>query len=70
MVAHLGVIIDGWPMVIPTCYGFTADTLYLHGSVASQSLNTGGTPVCVTPDRRIDNLRASTAGQHRPAGSE
>ena len=49
MVAHLGVIIDGWPMVIPTCYGFTADTLYLHGSVASQSLNTGGTPVCVTP---------------------
>lgn len=49
MVAHLGVIIDGWSMVIPTCYGFTADTLYLHGSVASQSLNTGGTPVCVTP---------------------
>lgn len=48
MVAHLGVIIDGWPMVIPTCYGFTADTMYLHGSVASQSLNTAGTPVCVT----------------------
>ena len=48
LVAHLGVIIDGWPMVIPTCYGFTADTLYLHGSVASQSLNTAGTPVCVT----------------------
>ena len=49
MVAHLGVIIDGWPMVIPTCYGFTADTLYLHGSVASQSLNTGGTPVLRHP---------------------
>ena len=48
LVAHLGVVIDGWPMVIPTCYGFTADTLYLHGSVASQSLNTAGTPVCVT----------------------
>jgi uncharacterized protein len=48
LVAHLGVIIDGWPMVIPTCYGFTADTLYLHGSVASQSLHTAGTPVCVT----------------------
>ena len=48
LVAHLGVIINGWPMVIPTCYGFTADTLYLHGSVASQSLNTADTTVCVT----------------------
>jgi uncharacterized protein len=48
LVAHLGVITGGWPMVIPTCYGFTTDAVYLHGSVASQSLNTAGTPVCVT----------------------
>jgi uncharacterized protein len=48
LVAHLGVIIDGWPMVVPTVYGFDAGTLYLHGSVASQSLNTAGAPVCVT----------------------
>jgi uncharacterized protein len=48
LVAHLGVITGGWPMVVPTVYGFTAGTLYLHGSVASQSLNTAGTPVCVT----------------------
>ena len=47
LVAHLGVIIDGWPMVVPTAYGFDDDTLYLHGSVASQSLNAIGT-VCVT----------------------
>src|SRR5215469_5350427 len=47
LIAHLGVIIDGWPMVVPTAYGFGDDTLYLHGSVASQSLNTIGT-VCVT----------------------
>ena len=47
LVAHLGVITGGWPMVVPTMYGFTADTLYLHGSVASQSLNTAG-PACVT----------------------
>jgi len=44
MVAHLGVVIGGWPMVIPTVYGFDAQALYLHGSVASQSLNTAGTP--------------------------
>ncbi len=48
LVAHLGVITGGWPMVVPTVYGFAADTLYLHGSVASQSLNTAGAPVCVT----------------------
>jgi nitroimidazol reductase NimA-like FMN-containing flavoprotein (pyridoxamine 5'-phosphate oxidase superfamily) len=48
MVAHLGVVTGGWPMVIPTVYGFDAQALYLHGSVASQSLNTAGTPVCVT----------------------
>ena len=51
LVAHLGVITGGWPMVVPTTYGFTADTLYLHGSVASQSLNTAGA-VCVTAARR------------------
>jgi uncharacterized protein len=48
LVAHLGVIIDGWPMVVPTVYGFDARTLYLHGSVASQSLGTADSPVCVT----------------------
>jgi nitroimidazol reductase NimA-like FMN-containing flavoprotein (pyridoxamine 5'-phosphate oxidase superfamily) len=47
LVAHLGVITGGWPMVVPAVYGFDADTLYLHGSVASQSLDTA-TPVCVT----------------------
>jgi nitroimidazol reductase NimA-like FMN-containing flavoprotein (pyridoxamine 5'-phosphate oxidase superfamily) len=47
LVAHLGVITSGWPMVVPTVYGYDPDTLYLHGSVASQSLNTAG-QVCVT----------------------
>jgi uncharacterized protein len=49
IVCHLGVIVDGYPMVVPTGYGFTADTLYLHGSVASRSLI--GAPdqtICVT----------------------
>jgi nitroimidazol reductase NimA-like FMN-containing flavoprotein (pyridoxamine 5'-phosphate oxidase superfamily) len=48
-VCHLGVIVDGHPMVVPTVYGLdaAADTLYLHGSVASRSLTTDAT-VCVT----------------------
>ena len=47
LVAHLGVISDGWPMVVPTSYGFDDASLYLHGSVASVSLR-AGSPVCVT----------------------
>jgi nitroimidazol reductase NimA-like FMN-containing flavoprotein (pyridoxamine 5'-phosphate oxidase superfamily) len=49
-VCHLGLIVDGWPMVVPTSYGRLDDLLILHGSVASRSLRTAGTPVraCVT----------------------
>jgi nitroimidazol reductase NimA-like FMN-containing flavoprotein (pyridoxamine 5'-phosphate oxidase superfamily) len=46
-IAHLGVVVDGHPMVVPTVYGFDAERIYLHGSVASRSLTTGA-EVCVT----------------------
>jgi nitroimidazol reductase NimA-like FMN-containing flavoprotein (pyridoxamine 5'-phosphate oxidase superfamily) len=46
-IAHLGVMADDTPMVIPTSYGFDDDTLYLHGSVASRSL-AAAAPACVT----------------------
>jgi nitroimidazol reductase NimA-like FMN-containing flavoprotein (pyridoxamine 5'-phosphate oxidase superfamily) len=46
---HLGVVVDGSPMVVPTVYGATDDTLYLHGSVASRSLvQAPDRDVCVT----------------------
>jgi nitroimidazol reductase NimA-like FMN-containing flavoprotein (pyridoxamine 5'-phosphate oxidase superfamily) len=44
MVCHLGVLVDGVPLVLPTAYGVDRDgpdrggTLYVHGSVASRSL--------------------------------
>ncbi|WP_203835137.1 pyridoxamine 5'-phosphate oxidase family protein [Winogradskya humida] len=47
-VCHLGVTIDGTPMVVPTVYGFDDDYLYLHGSVASRSLTQPAATVCVT----------------------
>jgi nitroimidazol reductase NimA-like FMN-containing flavoprotein (pyridoxamine 5'-phosphate oxidase superfamily) len=47
LVAHLGLLNDGWPMVVPTSYGFDETTIYLHGSVASVSLR-ADSPVCVT----------------------
>lgn len=50
LVCHLGVVIDGSPVVLPTGYGRVGDTLYLHGSSANRSLRAAsdGVPVCVT----------------------
>ncbi len=49
-VCHLGLVVEGAPMVVPTSYGRAGDTLYLHGSVASRSLRAARepVPVCVT----------------------
>ena len=55
LICHLGVVIDGTPMVLPTAFGVDLDgpdeggTLYLHGSVASRSLRTAPeAEICVT----------------------
>ena len=56
MICHLGVVIDGTPVVLPTAYGRIGDTLYLHGSSANRSLHAAdGTEVCVTVTH-IDGL--------------
>ncbi len=49
-VCHVGFVVDGKPMVIPTMYARKGETLYIHGSVASRMLNTlqKGVDVCVT----------------------
>jgi nitroimidazol reductase NimA-like FMN-containing flavoprotein (pyridoxamine 5'-phosphate oxidase superfamily) len=49
LVCHLGVGIDGVPVVLPTGYGRVGDTLYLHGSSGNRSLlAAAGQQVCVT----------------------
>jgi nitroimidazol reductase NimA-like FMN-containing flavoprotein (pyridoxamine 5'-phosphate oxidase superfamily) len=49
LICHLGVVIDGTPVVLPTGYGRIDETLYLHGSSANRSLAAAaGTEVCVT----------------------
>ncbi|MEU8955112.1 pyridoxamine 5'-phosphate oxidase family protein [Streptomyces sp. NPDC048518] len=48
-VCHLGVVVDGHPMVVPTVYGRDDAWLFLHGSVASRSLAADPeASVCVT----------------------
>ncbi|GAA2355824.1 pyridoxamine 5'-phosphate oxidase family protein [Nonomuraea africana] len=49
LICHLGVVVNGHPMVVPTGYGRIGDTLYLHGSTGARSLRAGqGSQVCVT----------------------
>lgn len=54
MVCHVGIVLDGAPVVLPTAYsrghGDQADTLYLHGSTGAASLRAAaaGAPLCVT----------------------
>jgi len=46
-IAHLGVPAGPGVMVVPTIYGFDDRTVYVHGSVASQSL-AAGAEYCLT----------------------
>jgi nitroimidazol reductase NimA-like FMN-containing flavoprotein (pyridoxamine 5'-phosphate oxidase superfamily) len=49
LICHLGVVVDGSPVVLPTGYGRVGDRLYLHGSSANRALlAAGGQQVCVT----------------------
>ena len=49
LICHLGVVVDGAPVVLPTGYGRIGDTLYLHGSSANRSLlAAAGHDVCAT----------------------
>ncbi|WP_405966441.1 pyridoxamine 5'-phosphate oxidase family protein [Streptomyces sp. NBC_00015] len=55
-VCHLGVVVDGHPMVVPTVYGNDRTNLYFHGSVAGRSLIASPrATVCVTVTH-IDGL--------------
>jgi uncharacterized protein len=49
-ICHVGFVVDGQPFVIPTSYGRSGDTLYIHGSAASRMLRNldQGLPVCIT----------------------
>src|SRR6201988_926664 len=64
-VCHVGFAVDGQPYVIPTNYGRSGDTLYLHGSAASRMLRTlsEGVNVCVTVTH-VDGLVLARSAFH------
>ncbi|MFJ6619512.1 pyridoxamine 5'-phosphate oxidase family protein [Kitasatospora sp. NPDC091335] len=51
-VCHLGFVVDGAPVVLPTIFARVGSRLYLHGSTGSRPLRNAsgeqGMPVCVT----------------------
>lgn len=70
LVAHVGVVIDGAPVVVPAAYAVDPSgpdrdgTLYLHGSVATRWLSQLiGATVCVTVTE-LDGLIAARSAFH------
>lgn len=76
MFCHLGVVMDGNPVVLPTTYAVDLSpdapdapdgTLYFHGSVAARNLVAAGRQqVCVTVTH-VDGLVLARSGFHHSA---
>lgn len=66
LVGHLGVVVGGAPVVLPTGYGRSGETLYLHGSTGAASLRAaaGGAPVCFTVTHLDGVVYARSAFHH------
>lgn len=50
LICHVGFVVDGEPVVLPTAYGRIGDFVYLHGAAASRMLQLlgAGARVCLT----------------------
>ena len=66
LVGHLGVVLDGCPVVLPTGYGRRGDTLYLHGSTGAATLRAAaaGAPICFTVTHLDGVVYARSAFHH------
>lgn len=64
-ICHIGFVVDGHPVVIPTGYARVDDKLYVHGSQASRMLRTlaNGIDACVTVTL-IDGLVLARSAFH------
>jgi uncharacterized protein len=64
-VCHVGFTVDGQPFVIPTNFGRSGDTLFLHGSAASRMLRSLSerVPMCVTVTH-VDGLVLARSAFH------
>ncbi|MFE3546077.1 pyridoxamine 5'-phosphate oxidase family protein [Nocardia sp. NPDC059177] len=64
LVCHLGVLLGGSPVVLPTVYGRDGDTLYLHGSTGAGNLRAAvGTEISVAVTH-VDGLVYARSAMH------
>lgn len=63
---HVGVVRDGWPVVLPMAHALDGDALVLHGSVAAGLFRDvrRGSPVCVTATLTDGLVLARSALNH------
>lgn len=66
IVAHLGVVDGGLPLVIPTLHARVGDVVYIHGSAASHTLEAiaAGAEVCLTASLVDGLVLAKAAFSH------
>jgi nitroimidazol reductase NimA-like FMN-containing flavoprotein (pyridoxamine 5'-phosphate oxidase superfamily) len=65
LICHVGFVVDGQPVVIPTIHARIGDHLYVHGSPASGLLRNlrQGAPACVNVTL-VDGLVMARSGFH------
>jgi len=67
ILCHVGFVVEGSPVVIPTLYWREGDWVYLHGSVASRMLSSSiDAPICVTVTH-LDGLVLTRSAFHHSA---
>jgi uncharacterized protein len=68
LIAHLGIVEQGQPLVIPTLHARDGDVVYCHGSSASRTLRTiaAGAPACLTVSL-LDGLVLARSAMHHSA---
>jgi hypothetical protein len=68
LIAHIGIVEDGQPLVIPTLHARSGDVVYLHGSVAGRTMRAigSGAPLCLTVSL-IDGLVLARSAMHHSA---
>lgn len=62
LVAHVGFVAEGRPMVIPMAYAREGGVIYIHGASKTRAVaKTGGLPMCLTVTH-IDGLVVARSG--------
>ncbi|MEV0342759.1 pyridoxamine 5'-phosphate oxidase family protein [Nocardia sp. NPDC050713] len=64
LICHLGVLLGGSPVVLPTAYGRDGDTLYLHGSTGSGNMRAAMTSDISVAVTHVDGIVYARSAMH------